>query len=43
MLGKPEPIKKFVGTPSNHEALLRIYLYHTLGELPEPKFTHGFC
>ena len=23
--------------------LLQIYLYHTLEDLPEPKFTHKFC
>jgi hypothetical protein len=23
--------------------LLQISLYHTLGNLPEPKFTHRFC
>ena len=23
--------------------LLRISLFHTLGGLPEPKFTHEFC
>jgi len=81
MRSKLAPMRKFVGTLRNHEALLMNYfkagklynrriveglnlrinlcmrkadgyrsfallqisLYHTLGDLPEPKFTHRFC
>jgi len=25
------------------QEVLEVVLYHNLGELPEPKFTHEFC
>jgi len=34
-------IRKAYGYRSFH--LLKISLFHTLGELPEPEFTHRFC
>jgi hypothetical protein len=53
MRSKIEPMKKVARMLRNHRELLlnwfrtyhgaEIALYHALGALPEPEFTHRFC